>query len=193
MAGPASIGPPARSRERRGSNVMTDNANEASNDSVSADDNSGTEQLVVMRLAKEDYGVDITVVREIIRMQKITEVPQAPAYVEGIINLRGSVIPVVDLRKRFDLPVAEVSSDTRIVVVDVRSHTVGLVVDTVMEVISVPTEAIEPVGSLTSGGSLTTDLRGIVKLAENLIILINLENLLETIADTEFSETAAAA
>lgn len=193
MAGPASIGPPARSRERRGSNVMTDNANEASNDSVSADDNSGTEQLVVMRLAKEDYGVDITVVREIIRMQKITEVPQAPAYVEGIINLRGSVIPVVDLRKRFDLPVAEVSSDTRIVVVDVRSHTVGLVVDAVMEVISVPTEAIEPVGSLTSGGSLTTDLRGIVKLAENLIILINLENLLETIADTEFSETAAAA
>ena len=172
---------------------MTDNANEASNDSVSADDNSGTEQLVVMRLAKEDYGVDITVVREIIRMQKITEVPQAPAYVEGIINLRGSVIPVVDLRKRFDLPVAEVSSDTRIVVVDVRSHTVGLVVDAVMEVISVPTEAIEPVGSLTSGGSLTTDLRGIVKLAENLIILINLENLLETIADTEFSETAAAA
>ena len=193
MAGPASIGPPARSRERRGSNVMTDNANEASNDSVSADDNSGTEQLVVMRLAKEDYGVDITVVREIIRMQKITEVPQAPAYVEGIINLRGSVIPVVDLRKRFDLPVAEVSSDTRIVVVDVRSHTVGLVVDAVMEVISVPTEAIEPVGSLTSGGSLTTDLRGIVKLAENLIILIHLENLLETIADTEFSETAAAA
>ena len=168
---------------------MSDVRNKTTDD-AREDKTSGTDQLVVMRLADEDYGVDITAVREIIRMQKITEVPQAPAYVEGIINLRGSVIPVVDLRKRFGLSVAGESSGTRIVVVDVRSHTVGLVVDAVTEVISVPTNSIEPVGNLAGGGTLATDLRGIVNLSEN---LINLENLLETIADSDIGETAAAA
>ena len=149
------------------------------------------EQLVVMRLSEEDYGVDITHVREIIRMQSITEVPQAPPYVEGIINLRGSVIPVVDLRKRFDLKATE-SSETRIVVVDVNEHAVGLVVDGVTEVITVPASSIEPVSNLAAA-SLTSDLRGIVNLPEKLIILINLESLLETISNGEFNDGQHAA
>ena len=149
------------------------------------------EQLVVMRLSEEDYGVDITHVREIIRMQSITEVPQAPPYVEGIINLRGSVIPVVDLRKRFDLKATE-SSETRIVVVDVNEHAVGLVVDGVTEVITVPASSIEPVSNLAAA-SLTSDLRGIVNLPEKLIILINLESLLETISNGEFNDGQRAA
>ena len=77
-------------------------------------------QLVVFDLATEAYGVDIGAVREIIRMQDITKVPRCPEFVEGIINLRGSVIPVVDLRKRFNLAVSEQNKDNRIVVVDIR-------------------------------------------------------------------------
>ncbi|MEE9277899.1 MAG: chemotaxis protein CheW, partial [Dehalococcoidia bacterium] len=149
-------------------------------------------QLVVMRLASEDYGVEITHVREIIRIQNITEVPQAPAYVEGIINLRGAVIPVVDLRKRFGLEIAEESAETRIVVVDVREHTVGLIVDGVTEVITVPASSVEPVGNLAAA-SITSDLRGIVNLPEKLIILIDLENLLGSIAGSDFEESLQAA
>ena len=156
------------------------------------EDNTGPEQLVVMRLGCEDYGVDITAVREIIRIQNIAVVPQAPPHVEGIINLRGSVIPVVDLRKRFGLAVAEQSTDTRIVVVDVKGHTVGLVVDGVTEVISVPGNSIEPIGNV-AGGSLASDLRGIVNLPEKLIILIDLESLLEAIAGERLEKEARAA
>lgn len=155
-------------------------------------DDLATQQLVVMRLASEDYGVEITHVREIIRIQNITEVPQAPAYVEGIINLRGAVIPVVDLRKRFGLEIAEESAETRIVVVDVREHTVGLIVDGVTEVITVPASSVEPVGNLAAA-SITSDLRGIVNLPEKLIILIDLENLLGSIAGSDFEESLQAA
>ena len=155
-------------------------------------DESATEQLVVMRLASEDYGIDITHVREIIRMQNITEVPQAPAFVEGIINLRGSVIPVVDLRKRFGVEASEQSEETRIVVVDVRQHTVGLVVDGVTEVITAPEKSIEPVGNLAAA-SMTSELRGIVNLPEKLIILINMESLLGGIAAGDLEDTVLAA
>jgi len=155
-------------------------------------DDGQTEQLVVIRLANEDYGVDITFVREIIRMQNITKVPQAPPYVEGIINLRGSVIPVIDLRSRFGLEPREESADTRIVVVDVNDTTVGLVVDGVTEVTTIPESAIEPVSNLAAA-SLSADLRGIVNLPEKLIILINLSSLIGAIAGTEIEEAAIAA
>ncbi len=155
-------------------------------------DDLATEQLVVMRLANEDYGVDIKHVREIIRIQNITAVPQAPPFVEGIINLRGSVIPVVDLRKRFGLDASEQSADTRIVVVDVKEHTVGLVVDGVTEVATVPSSSIEPVGNLAAA-SMTSDLRGIVNLPEKLIILISLESLLSSIAGGELDDALLAA
>ena len=149
-----------------------------------------TEQLVVMRLADEDYGVSITHVREIIRMQNITSVPQAPPDVEGIINLRGSVIPVVDLRRRFGLDTSGDSSETRIVVVDAQEQTVGLVVDAVNEVITVGASTIEPVGNLAAA-AMSSDLRGIVNLPEKLIILISLENLLGSISGIESDELAA--
>ena len=92
------------------------------------------EQLVVFDLATEAYGVDIGAVREIIRMQDITKVPRCPEFVEGIINLRGSVIPVVDLRKRFSLTVSEQSKDNRIVVVDIVGRDIGVIVEAVTEV-----------------------------------------------------------
>ena len=148
------------------------------------------EQLVIMRLAKEEYGVGITHVREIIRMQKITEVPQAPEHVKGIINLRGAMIPVVDLRKRFALNIAEATPNTRIFVVDVRDYTVGLVVDSVTEMITVASTAVEPISSLAAA-NLSHDLRGVVNHDDRLIIMIDLGALLTTIEEEETQHQAA--
>jgi len=101
-------------------------------------------QLVAFQLAQEVYGVDIAQVQEIIRMQPITKVPGAPDFVEGVINLRGRVIPVIDLRKRFRLPKGEETKSTRIIVVDVPPHTVGMIVDSVDEVLRLSEDKIEP-------------------------------------------------
>src|SRR3972149_7918170 len=101
-------------------------------------------QLVVFDLANEHYGVDIAAVEGIIKMQAITAVPRAPAFVEGGTNLRGKVLPVIDLRKRFGLPGGDASKDTRIVVVEMNGATVGIVVDGVSEVLRVGPESIEP-------------------------------------------------
>ena len=101
-------------------------------------------QLVVFNLVDEHYGVDIAVVDGIVKMQAITAVPRAPSFVEGITNLRGEVLPVIDLRKRFGLPVGEITKETRIVNVEMEGVKVGMVVDAVNEVLRVSEEAIEP-------------------------------------------------
>lgn len=134
-------------------------------------------QLVVFDLATEAYGVDIGAVREIIRMQDITKVPRCPEFVEGIINLRGSVIPVVDLRKRFSLTVSEQSKDNRIVVVDIVGRDIGVIVDAVNEVLRIQGDSVAPPSSVIT----TTDsayLLGIAKLESRLIILLDLEKVL---------------
>jgi len=91
-------------------------------------------QLVVFRLAKEEYGLPITKVQEINRLVPITKLPQTPSFMEGIINLRGRIIPVIDLRKRFSLAISEHNDDTRIIIVEVSGQTVGIIVDAVTEV-----------------------------------------------------------
>ena len=98
----------------------------------------GERQLVVFDLNEEAYGVDISQVREIIRMQEITRVPRAPEFIEGVINLSGKVIPVVDLRTRFSMPGTERTDEHRIVVVDVDGQDIGMVVDAVTEVSRIP-------------------------------------------------------
>ena len=133
-------------------------------------------QLVVFDLATEAYGVDIGAVREIIRMQDITKVPRCQEFVEGIINLRGSVIPVVDLRKRFSLTVSEQSKDNRIVV-DIVGRDIGVIVDAVTEVLRITGDSVAPPSSVIT----TTDsayLLGIAKLESRLIILLDLEKVL---------------
>ena len=137
-------------------------------------------QLVVFDLAEEAYGVDISSVLEIIRMQDITQVPRTPEFVEGVINLRGKVIPVVDLRKRFDFEVEEATKDTRIVVVDISGQDIGVVVDAVNEVLRVSADAVEPPSSVITTAD-SEYLLGIVKLASRLIILLDLEQALSTI------------
>jgi purine-binding chemotaxis protein CheW len=141
-------------------------------------------QLVVFDLASEHYGVDISDVREIMRMQNITKVPGAMSYVEGVINLRGKVLPVLDLRKRLGLKVADQSEESRIVVVDIADGEVGVIVDAVTEVLRVSNAAIDPPSSMVSQGN-SDYLRGIAKLTDRLIILLDLNKLLSSKVDAD--------
>ena len=146
-------------------------------ESANMADQSNERQLVVFDLADEAYGVNIETVREIIRLQPVTVVPDTPEYVEGVINLRGAVNPVVDLRKRFNLPVSEETEDTRIVVVDIAGENIGVIVDGVTEVLRINEDAIEP----TSAVITTEDsyyIEGIAKIGDRLLILLDPEKVL---------------
>jgi purine-binding chemotaxis protein CheW len=135
------------------------------------------QQLVIFELAQEFYGVDISTVEGIIKMQAITAVPHAPPFVDGVTNLRGAVLPVVDLRRRFGLPRQEATKDSRIVVAVMGGLKVGMTVDGVSEVIRVAQEAIEPPSPLVTTVE-TTFIKGIAKVADRLIILLDLSKVL---------------
>ncbi|MGI5836061.1 MAG: chemotaxis protein CheW [Chloroflexota bacterium] len=148
------------------------------------------EQLVIFELANEVYGVDISRVQEIIRMTSITRLPRAPEFVEGVINLRGKVIPVVDLKKRFGLVESERTKSSRIVVVDVGDHIIGMVVDAVSEVLRVPTESVEPPSPVVT--TIESDyIRGIAKVDGRLIILLDLNKVLSWEEKKKLREVAA--
>jgi purine-binding chemotaxis protein CheW len=138
------------------------------------------EQVVVFEVANESYAVNIARVHEIIRPQQITVIPGAPPCIEGVINLRGKVIPVLDLRKRFSLVAAEHTRASRIVVVEIGGQTIGLVVDGVSEVLRVPSDRIEPPSPLVTGID-SRYLRGIAKLEDRLIVLLDLDQVLSPI------------
>jgi purine-binding chemotaxis protein CheW len=151
-------------------------------------------QLVVFNLANEDYGVDIGAVDGIVKMQSITKVPHAPGFVEGITNLRGEVLPVIDLRKRFGLPVGEITKDTRIVNVEVDGVKVGMVVDAVTEVLRVAENDVEPPSPLVTSvdgnaasltGGRNAFITGIAKVDSRLIILLDLGKVLSTEEQTD--------
>jgi purine-binding chemotaxis protein CheW len=134
-------------------------------------------QLVVFNLGKESYAVEITLVREIIQLQPITRVPGTPPSVEGVINLRGSIIPIVDLRKRFQLIKIERNKDTRIVVVNCKGQDIGVIVDSVAQVLRIPVDSIEAASNVFSGEHLE-HLLGIVKLSNRLVILLDMDRVL---------------
>ena len=138
------------------------------------------EQVVVFDVASESYAVNIARVHEIIRLQQITVIPGAPACVEGVINLRGKVIPVLDLRKRFHLHADEHTRSSRIVVVEIGGQTLGLIVDGVSEVLRIPTDRIEPPSPLVTGLD-SRYLRGIAKLDGRLIVLLDLDQVLSPV------------
>ncbi len=148
-------------------------------------------QLVVFDLASEYYGVDIGDVREIIRMQSITSVPGAPPFVEGVINLRGSVVPVVDLRKRLALTINEQTQESRIVVVDIAGRDVGVIVDGVNEVLRIPLSSVDPPSSMITDSD-SDYLRGIARLEDKLIILLDLSKALATIDTQSVLDSATA-
>jgi purine-binding chemotaxis protein CheW len=135
------------------------------------------QQLVLFDLALEHYAIDSMNVREIIRMQSITKIPGAPASVEGVINLRGKVTPVMDLRKRLGLAVSQESKETRIVVVEVEGQDVGLIVDGVSEVLRIPVSVIEPTSTIVAAEEADYIL-GVAKLETKLVILLDIGRLL---------------
>ena len=135
-----------------------------------------TSQVVSFEIGSEEYAVDILEVQEINRMVEITSVPKAPGFVEGVINLRGKVIPIIDLRRRFGLPAAERTTESRIVVVDVSRIVVGLIVDSVSEVLRIPSSLIEPPPNGKGGGAEFH--KGVGRVDARLLILLDLERLL---------------
>lgn len=127
-------------------------------------------------LSGEEYGVDILKVREIIGMMEVTKVPQTPDFVEGVINLRGKVIPVIDLRSKFGLPRATYDERTCVIVVDVGMMA-GIIVDTVQEVRDIPADDVEPPPSI--GASVdTTFILGMGKVKDDVKILLDIDNVL---------------
>lgn len=136
-----------------------------------------TSQLVLFTLSDETYGVDIQRVREIIRIPEITRIPRTPDFIEGVINLRGGVIPVVDLRKRFNLQDADrdqLAETGRIVVMDMRDWTIGMMVDGVSEVLRVQGGAVEPPSPYIVSAD-TRFISGVVKDGERLVVLLDLD------------------
>lgn len=146
-------------------------------------------QLVTFEVGDEEFAVDILAVQEINRMMQITRVPQSRLEVEGVINLRGRIVPVVDLRKRFEMEPREHSNESRIIVVDVNDHTVGFVVDRVHEVLRIDGSIVEPAPSLTT--SVDSDyIQGVGKLEDRLLILIDLERLFSRAEMEQLSKAA---
>ncbi len=132
-------------------------------------------QLVSFHLDNEEYGVEVLKVREIIRMVNITHMPNSPPYVEGIINLRGKVIPIISMRKRFGLKDAENNNLTRVVIIDVDGELLGFTVDAVSEVIRISSSEIQLAPSVTSSGIGQEYIAGVINHAERLLVLLNLD------------------
>jgi purine-binding chemotaxis protein CheW len=149
-------------------------------------------QLVVFSMANEFYGVDITIVESIIRAEKMTVVPRAPQFINGVINMRGEVLPVVDLCTRFGLSGNKETNDSRIIVLEVNNLRVGMGVDAVTEVLRVPETLIEPPSPLVT----TIDsafISGIAKVPDRLVILLDLEKVLMTEEKTDLAALSVAA
>ena len=149
---------------------------------------SDTIQVVSFKLGSEEYGVDIAQVQEINRMVSITHVPRAPQFMEGVINLRGQLIPIIDLRTRFGMPRAEHTKNTRIVVTEIGTKRVGMVVDSVSEVLRLPSDQIEEAPEMISGVD-TEYIRGVGKIEDRLIILLDLARIISGAEKRELEET----
>lgn len=135
-------------------------------------------QFVIFSLAGETYGVEINHIKEIITMKNITQVPGSIGFIEGIINLRGIVIPVFSIKKKFNIEEQEYSSSTRIVVVEVQGNTLGIIVDGVSEVLRISNEILEKPSAMIRTSISTDYINSIAKLEEKLVIILNLENVL---------------
>lgn len=135
-------------------------------------------QLVVFTIGDEEFGVDISQVREIVRLVQITYLPKAPTFIEGVVNLRGQVLAVIDLSKRLGVPSKERSENTRIIVVEVGENTVGMIVDSVSEVLRLASDFVEEVPSLVETEIPEHYIRGVGKLKDRLLVLLDLNKIL---------------
>jgi purine-binding chemotaxis protein CheW len=136
-------------------------------------------KVIVFALGSEEYGVEVDKVRTIERMQPMTRVPKVPAFINGVINLRGVVIPIIDLRARFGLDLAEYNDNTRIIIVSAEEYEVGLIVDSANDVIDLDSDEINSPPEIV-GGIKAKYLDGIARVGENrLLVLLNLERVLD--------------
>jgi purine-binding chemotaxis protein CheW len=133
-------------------------------------------QLVTFKLGTEEFGVDILKVQEINKMMNITKIPNAPAFIEGVINLRGKIIPIVDLRKRLGFREKPYDKSTRIIVVELEGLVLGFIVDSVSEVLRIPGNTIEPPPSMVAGIE-SEYIEGVGKLDDRLLILLELKKI----------------
>lgn len=134
-------------------------------------------QLVTFGLGNEEFAVDILKVREINRLREITKIPNAPHYLDGVINLRGRVIPVINLRNNFGLSNQESDSRTRIMIMDIKGLTVGVIVDYVSEVLRISPDIVEPPPAMSSEEAGNNFIRGIAKMEDRLVILVDMDSI----------------
>jgi len=135
-------------------------------------------QFVTFTLNDEEYAVDILSVQEINRITEITKVPNSPDYVEGVINLRGKVIPVINLRSKFGFEARATDDNSRIIIMEIQGIINGVIVDSVSEVLRIPASAIEAAPSVASD-TISQFIKGLAKLDNRLIILVEINNLVE--------------
>jgi purine-binding chemotaxis protein CheW len=153
------------------------------------DEDTQKDKYLTFQIAKEHYGIEIWYVTEIIGIQPITELPEMPDFIKGVINLRGKVVPVMDVRARFKLPDRDYDARTCIIVVEINVTAVGLVVDEVREVMDIPEESVEPPPKAT-GKNNNNFLKGVGKVENDVKIILNVSRLL---FDKELEELSRAA
>jgi purine-binding chemotaxis protein CheW len=148
------------------------------NDSKKISIRAAKNKLLTFFLGDEEYGVDISKVREIIAMMKITSIPKTPDYVAGVINLRGAIIPVIDTRLRFEMPVIEYDEQTAIIIIEINKLSIGFVVDKVEEVLSIDTEDLSEPPKF--GTNVNTDfIKNMARVENEVIMVLDLEKLFE--------------
>jgi len=134
-------------------------------------------QFISFSVGEEEYGLELLRVKEVIRVREITWLPKAPSFVKGIINLRGDVIPIIDLRDKFGLEAAEATAMTRVIVVEVDGKLMGMVVDSASQVVRIPADQIEPPPPVF-GGFSKEFITGVGKIDDKLIVLLNIDAVL---------------
>ena len=147
-------------------------------------------QLVSFNLGAEEYAVEVLKVREIIRMTAITHIPNTPPSVEGIINLRGKVIPIISLRNRFSMPGTQDDQHTRIMVMDIAGKLMGFIVDGVSEVIRISNSEIQPPPTIAAGGMDQDFICGVIKHGEQLLLMLQLDRMFSSDEQDAFADIA---
>lgn len=153
-------------------------------------------QLVSFHIGEEEFGVDILMVQEIIRLPVITPIPNAPSSIQGMINLRGKIIPIIDLRKRLRMPGDKAEADEkrrRILIVEMNGHVTGFIVDSVSEVMKVPESEIESAPHFVTSSIDAAYIKGVIKLADRLIILLDFRRILKPQEEKELTALDVAA
>ncbi|MFQ5900990.1 MAG: chemotaxis protein CheW [Thermodesulfobacteriota bacterium] len=138
-------------------------------------------QLALFRIGEDEYVVNIMRIKEVIKYQKITHVPKSPPFIEGVINLRGIVVPIVDMRKRFDIPSPSINPKVRIIIMQVEDRILGILVDEVSDVIKLPASSIMPPPKIIKGIEAEF-LEGVCEVKERVLLLLNIDKIL-TVAE----------